>query len=128
MRIIPRAAALALVLLGVSCAQDAIFDKSVLMGASGAKAAAPVDLIVSNTGVTIRSKDNTPSVILDLPYSSIRSLGYTFVDQGKVFLFPVMGVPALFLKGQSHWLVIESSAGTGNGTTVCGWTKRNTVS
>jgi hypothetical protein len=117
MRIIPRAAALALVLLGVSCAQDAIFDKSILMGASGAKTAS-VDLIVSNTGLSIRSKDTSPSVILDLPYSSINSVGYTFVDQGKAYLFPVMGIPALFVKGQSHWLVIESSAGTGNGTTV----------
>jgi hypothetical protein len=117
MRIIPRAARLALVFLGVACAQDAIFEKSAWMGASGAKAG-PVDLIVSTTGVTIRSRDTKPPVILDLPYSSIKSLGYTFVDQGKAFLFPVMGIPALFVKGQSHWLVIESSAGTGNGTTV----------
>jgi hypothetical protein len=29
-----------------------------------------------------------------------------------------MGVSALFIKGQSHWLVIESSAGAVNGTTV----------
>src|ERR1700722_15185313 len=99
MRIIPRAVGLALVLLGVSCAQDAIFDKSALMGASGAKTT-PVDLIVSNTGVTIRSKDKTPSVILDLPYSSINNLGYTFVDHGKAFLIPLMGVSALFIKGQ----------------------------
>jgi hypothetical protein len=117
MRTIPRATGLALVLLSVSCAQDAIFDKSTLMGASGAKTA-PVDLVVSNTGVTIRSRDTTPSVILDLPYSSIKSLGYTFVDHGKAFLIPLMGVSALFIKGQSHWLVIESSGGTGNGTTV----------
>jgi hypothetical protein len=71
-----------------------------------------------HSGVTIRSKDKTPSVVLDLPYSSISNLGYTFVDHGKAFLFPLMGVAALFIKGQSHWLVIESSAGAGNGPTV----------
>jgi hypothetical protein len=113
MRIIPRAVGLALVLLSVSCAQDAIFERSAWIGASGVKTT-PVDLIVSNTGVTIRSKDKTPSVILDLPYSSINSLGYTFVEHGKAALFPLLGVSALFIKGQSHWLVIESSAGPGN--------------
>jgi hypothetical protein len=117
MRIIPRAVGLALVLLSVSCAQDAIFDKSVLMGASGAKAG-PVDLIVSNTGMTILDRDTTTPVTLDIPYSSIKSLGYTYVDQGKAFLFPIMGISALFVKGQSHWLVIELSGGTANGTTV----------
>jgi hypothetical protein len=117
MRIIPRAVGVALVLLSASCAQDAIFDKPALMGASGAKTG-PVDLIVSSAGVTIRSRDTTPPVVLDLPYSSIKSLGYTFVDHGKAFLIPIMGVSALFIKGQSHWLVIESSGGTGNGTTV----------
>jgi hypothetical protein len=117
MPIIPRAVGLALVLLSVSCAQDAIFDKSALMGASSA-ITRPVDLIVSSTGLTIRSRDTTTPVILDLPYSSIKSLGYTFVDHGKAFLIPIMGVSALFIKGQSHWLVIESSGGTGNGTTV----------
>jgi hypothetical protein len=117
MRIIPRAAGMALVLLSVACAQDAIFDKSALLGAGGAKTT-PVDLILSNTAVTVRSKDKTPSVILDLPYSSINNLGYTFVDRGRAWLMPLMGLSALFIKGQSHWLVIESSAGGVNGTTV----------
>jgi hypothetical protein len=117
MRIILRAAGLALVLVSVSCGQDAIFDKSALMGASGAKAT-PVDLILSNAGVTIRTKDPKPSVVLDLPYSSISSLGYTFIDHGKAYLFPLMGISALFIKGHTHWLVVESSAGAGKGTTV----------
>jgi hypothetical protein len=117
MRIIPRAAGLALALLSVLCAQDAIFERSAWMGASGVKTT-PVDLIVSNTGVTIQSKDKTPSVILDLPYSSINNLGYTYVEHGKASLFPVMGPSALFIKGQSHWLVIDSSAGAGNRPTV----------
>src|SRR6266516_7095164 len=117
MRIIPRAAGLALVLLSVSCAQDAIFARSAWMGASGVKTT-PVGLVVSNTGVTIRSKDKTPSVILDLPYSSINNLGYTYVEHGKAPLLPVIGLSALFIKGQSHWLVIESSGGPGNRPTV----------
>lgn len=117
MSIIPRAAGLALLLLGVSCAQDAIFDKSALVGVSGSKTT-PVDLIVSNTGVTIRSKGQTPSVIRDLPYSSISNLGYTFADEGRIWLAPLMGVSALFIKGHSHWLVIESTAGAGKGPTV----------
>jgi hypothetical protein len=87
------------------------------MGASGVKTT-PADLIVSNTGVTIRSKDKTPSVILDLPYISISNLGYSYVEHGKASLLPVMGISALFIKGQSHWLVIESSAGPGNRPTV----------
>jgi hypothetical protein len=117
MRIIPRAAGLALVLLGVSCAQDAIFHKAALMGASDAKTA-PVDLVTSNTGVTVQSKDNKPSVILDIPFGSVNNLGYAFVDQGKALLFPVMGFAAFFTKGQSHWLVIETSTGAEKGTTV----------
>jgi hypothetical protein len=117
MRTIPRAASLVLVLMSVSCAQDAIFEKSALMGASGGKTT-PVVLIVSNTGVTIWSKDKTPSVILDLPYSSINNLGYTFVEHGKAWLTPIMGVSALFIKGHNHWLVIESSAGAVNGPAV----------
>jgi hypothetical protein len=117
MRIVSRAASLALVLVSITCAQDAIFDKSALVGASGAKTT-PVDLTVSNTGVAIRSKGKTPSVILDLPYSSINSLSYTFLDQGRAWLTPVMGPAALFIKGQSHWLVIESNAGAVNGRTV----------
>jgi hypothetical protein len=118
MRIISRAASLALVLVSVSCAQDAVFDKSALVGASGTKTT-PVDLIISNTGVTVRSKGPTPSVILDLPYSSISNLGYTFVEQGKAWLAPLMGLSALFIKGQSHWLVIDSNAaGAPSGKTV----------
>ena len=115
--VILRAAGLALAFLSVSRAQDAVSYKSDLIGASGAKTT-PVDLIVSNTGVTIRSKDKTPSVILDLPYGSITSLGYTFAERGKGWLFPIMGLPALFLKGQSHWLVIEPSAAAPTSTTV----------
>lgn len=117
MRIILQAAGLILGLLGVSCAQDAVFDKSALMGTSSPKTT-PVDLIVSNTGVTIRSKDKTPSVILVLPYSSIENLGYTSVDRGRAWMLPLMGPSALLIKGQSHWLVIESSAGGVKGTTV----------
>jgi len=117
MKIIPRATGLALVLVSVSCAQDAIFVKSDLVGASGTKTT-PVDLVVSNTGVTIRSKGTAPSVILDLPYSSINSLGYTYVEHRKAWLAPLIGVSALFIKGQSHWLVIESNAGAANGKTA----------
>lgn len=106
-----------LFLLGVSCAQDAIFQKSALVGASGAKTT-PVDLVLSNAGVTIRSKDKTPSVILDIPYNTISNLGYSYVDQGKAWLMPVMGISALFIKGHSHWLVIDSSAGAAHMTTV----------
>ena len=71
-----------MVFLGVSCAQEAIFDKSLLMRPSGAKTE-PVDLIVSDTGVTIRTKDTAFPVILDLPYRSINSLGYTFGSSEK---------------------------------------------
>jgi hypothetical protein len=117
MGIIPRAAALILILVSVSSAQDAVFEKSALMEATGVKTT-PVTLIVSNTGVTLQSKDQMPAVILELPYSTINNLGYTFVDRGKAWLFPVMGVSALFIKGQNHWLVIESSAKAGNGPTV----------
>jgi hypothetical protein len=117
MRTIPPAAALTLALLGVASAQDAVFFKSALVGASGAKVT-PVELTVSNNGVTIRSKDKTPSVILDLPYSSITNLGYTFGKQGRAWLLPVMGVSALFLKGESHWLVIDSNAEGVKGPTV----------
>jgi hypothetical protein len=85
MRIISRAAGLALLLLNVSSAQDAIFYKSGLVGASGRKTI-PVELIISNTGVTVRSKDKTPSVIVELLYSSINNLGYTFVEKGKGWL------------------------------------------
>jgi hypothetical protein len=106
-----------LVLLSVSCAQDAIFERSAWMGAGGVKTT-PVELIVSNTGVTIRSKDKTPSVILELPYSSINNLGYTFVEHGKASLLPILGVSAFFIKGQSHWLVMGSSAGAGDRPTV----------
>lgn len=117
MRIISRAAGLALLLLNVSSAQDAIFYKSGLVGASGRKTI-PVELIISNTGVTVRSKDKTPSVIVELLYSSINNLGYTFVEKGKGWLTPLIGLSALFIKGQSHWLVIESSASADNGKTV----------
>lgn len=116
-RIFSRAAVLALILLNVLWGQDAIFDKAALVGASGAKTS-PVNLIVSNAGITISSKGKTPSVILDLPYNSITNLGYAFVEQGKSWLFPVMGMPALFIKGQTHWLVIESKGGTPNRPTV----------
>ena len=114
MQIVPRAACLALVLLGVSYAQEAVFERSAWMGA-GAVKTTPVEVIVSSTGVTIRSKDKTPSVILDLPYRSINNLGYTYVEHRKSALLPV---PALFIKGQSHWLVIESNAGPGSQPTV----------
>jgi hypothetical protein len=117
MRIILRAAGLALVLLSVLSAQDAIFEKSAWIGPSGVKTTA-VDLVISNTGVTIRSKDRRPSVILELQYSSINSLGYTFVEHGKASLLPVMGISALLLKGKSHWLVMGSGAGTANRPTV----------
>jgi hypothetical protein len=117
MRILSRAAGLALALMGAAYAQDAVFVKSALVGASGTKVTA-VDLIVSNNGVTIRSKDTAPSVILDLPYTSISNLGYTFSDQSRLWLAPLLGVSALFLKGQSHWLVIDSSTGAAKGPTV----------
>ena len=117
MRTLPRFAGLTLILLSVSCAQDAIFERSAWIGASGVKTT-PVELIVSNTGVTVRSKDKTPSVILELPYTSIHNLGYTFVEHRKASLLPIMGASALFIKGQSHWLVIESGAAAGNRPTV----------
>jgi hypothetical protein len=121
--VILRAAGVALVFLSVSWAQDAVFDKSALIGASGAKTT-PVDLVVSNTGVTIRTKNKTPSVIFDLPYSSITNFGYAFAEAGKGWLLPVLGPAALFIKGQSHWLVIESSAGTPASATVLRLDKR----
>lgn len=91
-----------------------------MLGASGVKTA-PVDLVVSNTGTAIRSKDQAPSVILELPYSSIKNLGYTYVEHGKASLLPILGLSAFFIKGQSHWLVIESDAGPGNRPTVLRW-------
>ena len=87
------------------------------MGASGAKTT-PVDLLISNSGVTIRGKDKTPAVILDLPFSTITSLGYTIADRSRAWLIPVMGPSALLIKGQSHWLVIESSGAGIKGPTV----------
>jgi hypothetical protein len=117
MTTILRIASLALAVTGVSFAQDAIFTKSALVGPSGSKTT-PVKLIISNTGVTVQSNDKTPSVIIDLPYSSINNLGYTFTEHGKVFMLPVMGPAALFIKGDSHWLVIEGTTGTSNGKTV----------
>lgn len=110
-----RAAGLVLVVASISFAQDAIFNKSALVGPSGVKTT-PVELIVSDAGVTIRSKDKTP--ILDLPYSSINNLGYTYVEHGKAYLTPLVGLSAFFLKGESHWLVIDSNAGAVNGHTV----------
>lgn len=109
MRIILRTAGLALALLANSYAQDAIFLDSALVVGSGAKTT-PVDLIVTNQGVTIRSKPNAPPVLLDFPYSSISSLGYTYGERGRLWLAPIMGVSALFIKSQSHWLVIETTA------------------
>jgi hypothetical protein len=117
MRITSQAAVFGFFFLSISFAQDAIFEKSAWIGASGVKTT-PVDLVVSNTGVTIRSKDKMQSVVLDLPYGSISNLGYTFIERGKAALLPVMGISALFIKGQSHWLVIESSAGAGHHPTV----------
>src|SRR4051812_4166711 len=113
MQMIARAVGLALILLSVLSAQDAVFERSACMGASGVKTT-PVQLVVSNTSVTIRSKDNPSSVILELPYSSINNLGYTFVEHGKASLLPVLGITAFFIKGQSHWLVMESSAEPGS--------------
>ena len=94
-----------------------MFVKSALIGASGEKTTA-VDLVVSNTGVTIRGKDKTSSAILDLPYNSITSLGYTIADKSRFLLTPLLGPAALFMKGQSHWLVIESTAPAVKGPTV----------
>lgn len=117
MRTLPWAVALALLLLRVSCAQDAMFNKSGLITAGVGKLT-PVDLIISDVGVIIRSKGNMASVVLDLPYSAITKMGYASVDQRKASLVPLIGVTALFLKGQSHWLVIESSHGAEKGKTV----------
>jgi hypothetical protein len=117
MRLIPQVAALALVLSTVSFAQDAIFEKAALLGSGGAKTT-PVELVVSNTGVIVRTKDQPTAVVADLPYTSISNLGYAFVDRGRAWLLPVMGPAALFNKGQSHWLVIESNPGTANKPTV----------
>jgi hypothetical protein len=117
MRAIPRAAYLAFILLSASFAQDAVFEKSELMGASSPKTTS-VELVVTNTGVTIRSKGQVPSVIQEIPYSSVNNLGYTFVDRGKSWMIPIMGPSALFIKGQTHWLVIESTAGAAKTSTV----------
>ena len=116
-RIISPAAALVLVFLSVSYAQDAIFVKSALVGASGTKTT-PVDLTVTNQGVKITSKNTPPIVLVDLPYSSISALSYTYAPQSKAWLTPVMGISALMVKGQSHWLVIEPAAGSAQEKTV----------
>ena len=117
MRIIRRTAGLALVLLSISWAEQAIFDKSTLIATGGAKPT-PVSLIISDVGVTIRSKAKTASVIFDLPYGIINKIRYGYLDQRKASLLPLIGITALFIKGQSHWLVIESTAGSVNDTTV----------
>jgi hypothetical protein len=112
-----RTAAVALLLLGVSCAQDAVFTKSALVRIGGAEITR-VDLIVSDIGVTVRTKTKPASVIIDLPYDVIKNLGYTLMDQRRTPLVPLLGAVALLTKGQSHWLMIESSPGVVNGTTV----------
>jgi hypothetical protein len=58
------------------------------MGASSSKTTS-VELVVTNTGVTIRSKGQVSSVVQEIPYSSVNNLGYTFVDRGKSWNGPL---------------------------------------
>ena len=104
-----RTACLVFTLLRISCADDAVFEKSILIKSDNATPT-PVDLIVSDAGLAIRGKGNRP-VITDFPYAKIKKLGYTFLNQRRDALMPLLGVTAHFLKGQSHWLVIEPAAG-----------------
>jgi len=107
MKIILQSAGLLLTILSISYADNATFTKSLLIK-TGAKPL-PVELSVSDAGVTIQSKDNKTPLTLDFPYGVIKKLGYTFGDHGKLWLLPVMGASALAVRGQSHWLIIESS-------------------
>lgn len=57
--------------------------------------------------MTIQGKHGT-APNLDLQYTAIDKVGYTFLDRRRVGLIPIFGVSAVLMKGQSHWLVVES--------------------
>ncbi|MGA2275330.1 MAG: hypothetical protein ABSH00_17390 [Bryobacteraceae bacterium] len=106
MRTLLHVCGLVLVLLGVASAEDLIFKKSKVTTAAGQRET-PVDLIVSDHGVTVRGKSGT-SVNTELPYSAIGKISYAFIDQRRLELAPLLGLSAAFTRRLSHWLVIES--------------------
>jgi hypothetical protein len=112
-RAILRALTLSLLFLPASGAEDAVFEKSILTATGGSKPT-PVHLIISEAAVSIQGKTNRTAIV-ELPYGAITKISYTFMERRRASLVPVYGISALLLKGQSHWLVIESSGGSSDG-------------